>query len=153
MFNRDVADNLWFLESDGDLWEVRAGPRPTRVLRGTGPAGAFSLSGTGVVAELKPNGDLRRFANGAWSAPLAGGVTAADVDAAGNVYGLTDGDLLKWAPGQAAATLLNTGRPGVGGGTSCPSRSAAAPSPGCSATRTRTWRGCSSRTPVPPRSG
>src|SRR5207237_3635826 len=33
-------------------------------------------------------------------------------DAHGNVYGLVDGDLLQWAPGQTAATLLNTGATG-----------------------------------------
>jgi hypothetical protein len=111
-FNVDTAGNLWFLESDGDLWEVVAGPQSRKVRRDTN-VGAFSLSAAGVVSDLKPNGDLRRFANGAFDrAPLATGVTVADVDADGNVYGLVDGDLLKWAPGQTAATLLNNGASG-----------------------------------------
>jgi hypothetical protein len=113
-FNVDAAGNLWVLESTGALKELTAGPGPRWIARAAN-VGSFGLSANSVVEALQTTGTLRRFANGKWDpAALATGVTRADVDAAGNIYGLADGNLWKWAPGQTAPTLLNNGTGGTG---------------------------------------
>lgn len=113
-FNVDTAGNLWLLESNGYLKQLTAGPAQRWILRDTN-VGSFSLSASGVLEDVKLNGTLRRFANGAWDKlPLATGVTKADVDVDGNIYGLINGNLWKWAPGQTTSTLLNNGASGNG---------------------------------------
>jgi hypothetical protein len=120
-FNVDAGNNLWLLESTARLWELPSGSDPAVfnrlggwVLRDAN-AGSFSLSDSGVLVEVRPNGDLRRFANGTFDAGLlARGVTRADVDASGNVYALIDGDLMKWSPGQTTPARLNDGTAGAG---------------------------------------
>jgi hypothetical protein len=114
-FNVDAGNNLWYLESGGNLSEIVSGAKPKTIRRDVN-VGAFSLSASGVAEEVKADGTLWRFSTGPRDpSPLAVGVTAADVDAAGDVFGLVNGDLLRWAPGQTAAALLNNGSAGSPG--------------------------------------
>jgi hypothetical protein len=143
-FNVDQAGNLFELNSKGMLWELPSGANHKVVGPGgwrflDRNIGSFSMStstiisppggvhffdnnmdsvivsSNGTLEEVKLNGTLWRFANGVFDArPLASGVTRADVDAAGNVYALQNGNLLKWAPGQSTATLLNNGSTAAG---------------------------------------
>jgi hypothetical protein len=114
-FNVDGNNNLFELNSRGRLWELPGGANPA--VSGPGGwvsldsnVGAISVAG-GVLEELKMNGNLWRFANGAFSAgPLASGVTRADVDAAGDIVYLKDGTLYRVLP---TATTFTPGSPGV----------------------------------------
>jgi hypothetical protein len=112
-YNVDGANNLFEQNSNGMLWELPSGANFNVIGPGgwrwlDNNSGSVSLAADGTLVELKLNGTLWRFANGVFDArPLASGVTRADVDAAGNVYALQNGNLLEWAPGQSTATTLN----------------------------------------------